>query len=98
MPLVADVAVPVPLAHPFTYGVPDAMAAALRPGARVACDLGTRRLLGVVVRGGAARAVHVRAGGLWGVARGGEEPALGEGKNLKPLRALVDTAEPVVPE
>ncbi|HVY49241.1 MAG TPA: DEAD/DEAH box helicase, partial [Minicystis sp.] len=48
--LVADVAVPVPLAHPFTYAVPATLGAALRPGARVACELGARKLVGVVLR------------------------------------------------
>jgi primosomal protein N' (replication factor Y) (superfamily II helicase) len=50
MPLLADVAVPVPLAHAFTYAVPAALAASLRPGARVVCELGKRRVVGVVLR------------------------------------------------
>src|SRR5262249_32400276 len=49
MPLLAEVAAPVPLAHAFTYAVPPALAAGLRPGARVVCELGTRRLVGVVL-------------------------------------------------
>jgi primosomal protein N' (replication factor Y) len=50
MPLLADVAVPVPLAHAFTYAVPPALAASVKPGARVVCELGRRRLVGVVLR------------------------------------------------
>jgi primosomal protein N' (replication factor Y) len=50
VPWLADVAVPVPLARPFTYAVPDAMRETLRPGARVACEFGARRLVGVVLR------------------------------------------------
>ncbi len=52
MPLLADVAVPVPLSHAFTYAVPPALAATVRPGARVVCQLGPRRLVGVVLRVG----------------------------------------------
>ncbi len=49
MPLLADVAVPVPLAHAFTYGVPEAMAARAVPGARVLCSFGRRQAIGVVL-------------------------------------------------
>jgi primosomal protein N' (replication factor Y) (superfamily II helicase) len=49
MPLLADVAVPVPLSQAFTYEVPAAFAAELRPGARVLCDFHRRKLLGVVL-------------------------------------------------
>src|SRR4051794_11180175 len=49
MPLLADVAVPVPLSRAFTYSVPDALAADVRPGARVICNFGPRRLVGVVL-------------------------------------------------
>lgn len=49
MPLVADIAVPIPLSKPFTYQVPAAMAPVLRCGARVVCEFGKRRLLGVVL-------------------------------------------------
>ena len=52
MPLLADVAVPVPLSHAFTYAVPAALAASVRPGARVICQFGTRKLVGVVLRAG----------------------------------------------
>jgi primosomal protein N' (replication factor Y) len=44
----AKVAVPVPLGQAFTYALPDASAAA-RPGSRVVCELGSRRVLGVVL-------------------------------------------------
>ena len=50
MALLAEVAVPVPLSHAFTYAVPAALAASVRPGARVVCQLGPRRLVGVVLR------------------------------------------------
>src|SRR5258708_5519623 len=49
MPLLADVAVPVPLSRAFTYEVPAALAADVRPGARVICNFGPRRLVGVVL-------------------------------------------------
>lgn len=52
MPLLADIAVPVPLSHALTYAVPPALAGLVRPGARVVCEMGTRRLLGVVLRVG----------------------------------------------
>src|SRR5262245_17331638 len=47
--LLADVAVPVPLSRAFTYEVPDDLAAELRPGARVLCPFGPRKLVGVVL-------------------------------------------------
>src|SRR4051794_12231878 len=49
MPLLADVAVPVPLSRAFTYEVPLALAAQVKPGARVVCGFGSRRLVGVVL-------------------------------------------------
>ncbi len=52
MDFLADVAVPVPLSHALTYGVPPALAASVRPGARVVCELGRRRVVGVVLRVG----------------------------------------------
>src|SRR6185312_798768 len=52
MELLADVAVPIPLSHALTYGVPAALAASVRPGARVVCELGRRRVVGVVLRVG----------------------------------------------
>jgi primosomal protein N' (replication factor Y) len=47
--LVADVAVPVPLARAFSYAVPAAHATQVAPGARVVCELGRRRVVGVVL-------------------------------------------------
>ncbi|MBW2529094.1 MAG: primosomal protein N' [Deltaproteobacteria bacterium] len=49
MDLLADVAVPVPLAHAFTYRVPPAMGASLAPGARVLCEFGRRKVAGIVL-------------------------------------------------
>lgn len=46
---VAEIAVPVPIDKPFTYGVPEALAADVVPGARVLVPFGPRRLLAVVV-------------------------------------------------
>ncbi len=46
---VAEIAVPVPIDRPFTYGVPDRLADGVVPGARVLVPFGPRRLLGVVV-------------------------------------------------
>ncbi len=48
MPLLAEVAVPIPLAHALTYSVPKALEG-LRPGARVVCKLGSRQVLGVIL-------------------------------------------------
>jgi len=45
----AEVAVPVPVRHPFTYSVPKALAAQLAPGSRVAVPFGPRKLAGFVV-------------------------------------------------
>ena len=50
--LLADVALPVPVARSFTYLVPDALAERLRPGARVVCPFGSRRVVGVVLATG----------------------------------------------
>ncbi|MBL9027972.1 MAG: primosomal protein N' [Myxococcales bacterium] len=47
--LVADVAVPVPLARAFSYEVPQHLAPLLVPGARVLCDFRKRQTIGVVV-------------------------------------------------
>jgi primosomal protein N' (replication factor Y) len=49
VPLLADVAVPVPLAHAFTYAVPDALAGRVVAGARVLCNFGARQAIGVVL-------------------------------------------------
>jgi len=45
----ADVALPVPIARAFTYGVPEALAARVAPGVRVVCPFAGRRLIGVVL-------------------------------------------------
>jgi primosomal protein N' (replication factor Y) len=47
--LLADVALPVPLARAFTYLLPASLAARARPGSRVVCPFGSRRLVGVVL-------------------------------------------------
>jgi len=47
--LVADVALPVPIARAFTYLLPEGLAERARPGARVLCPFGNRRLVGVVL-------------------------------------------------
>src|SRR5579863_5204948 len=47
--LLADVALPVPIARAFTYSMPDAVAARASPGARVLCSLGNRRVMSVVL-------------------------------------------------
>lgn len=47
--LLADVALPVPLARVFTYSVPDAFAARAVVGARVMCAFGGRRMVGAVL-------------------------------------------------
>jgi primosomal protein N' (replication factor Y) len=45
----AEVAVPVPLGRAFSYAVPEALADRVRPGARVLCQFGARRVLGIVL-------------------------------------------------
>jgi primosomal protein N' (replication factor Y) len=45
----ANVGIPVPLGRGFTYRVPAAMAERLRPGARVLCEFGRRKVLGIVL-------------------------------------------------
>ena len=47
--LLCDVALPVPLARAFTYAVPEALASADDPGARVICPFAGRRMVGVVL-------------------------------------------------
>jgi len=49
LPLLADVALPLPVPHPYTYSVPDEYAGALGPGSRVLVPLGSQRLIGYVV-------------------------------------------------
>jgi primosomal protein N' (replication factor Y) (superfamily II helicase) len=45
----ARVAIPVPLGQAFSYIVPPELAAGVRRGARVLCEFGRRRVLGVVL-------------------------------------------------
>ena len=47
--LLADVALPVPIAHAFTYTIPDHLAERAVAGARVICPFRARRLMGVVL-------------------------------------------------
>jgi primosomal protein N' (replication factor Y) len=47
--LLADVALPVPLAQMWSYAVPARLAARAQPGARVVCEIGARRAVGVVL-------------------------------------------------
>ena len=49
-PLFADVAVPLPLFHTFTYSVPDSLGDELQPGCRVLVPFGTRHLVGLVTQ------------------------------------------------
>ncbi|MFN7964350.1 MAG: primosomal protein N' [Acidobacteriota bacterium] len=49
-----EVAVPAPLLGTLTYRVPASLATAAQPGARVRVPLGTRRVIGIVIRAGAA--------------------------------------------
>ncbi len=48
-PFYAEVAVPLPLAGPLTYEVPEGFAALARPGARARVRVGRRRVVGVIV-------------------------------------------------
>jgi primosomal protein N' (replication factor Y) (superfamily II helicase) len=50
--LLARVALPVPLGQVFTYSVSPELALVVRRGARVLCELGRRRVLGVVLEVG----------------------------------------------
>jgi primosomal protein N' (replication factor Y) len=45
----AEVAVPVPLGRAFSYSVPADLAERVQPGARVLCQFGARRVLGIVL-------------------------------------------------
>jgi primosomal protein N' (replication factor Y) len=45
----ARVAIPVPLGQAFSYSVPPAIDAEVRPGARVLCSFGKRTVLGIVL-------------------------------------------------
>ena len=48
--LYADIALPLPLHHSFTYIVPEALEGAARPGCRVLVPFGKRTLVGVIVQ------------------------------------------------
>jgi primosomal protein N' (replication factor Y) (superfamily II helicase) len=48
-PSFADVALPVPVATPFTYSVPKNLSERVRAGVRVLCPFGSRRVVGVVL-------------------------------------------------
>jgi primosomal protein N' (replication factor Y) (superfamily II helicase) len=50
--LLARIAVPVPLGRAFTYAVPSELASEVCAGARVSCDFGRRRVLGIVLEVG----------------------------------------------
>ena len=85
--LLADVALPVPIARAFTYSVPEALAGRVAPGARVVCPFGGRRLVGVVL---AVSERDAEEGS-------GESGAAGTAAaKTKPLAALLDD-EPSVP-
>lgn len=47
--LIARIAVPVPLGQAFSYSVPENLAPRVQRGARVLCEFGRRRVLGVVL-------------------------------------------------
>jgi len=47
--LLADVALPVPVAKPFSYSIPKHLVARVSPGMRVLCPFGSRRVVGVVL-------------------------------------------------
>lgn len=49
MPLLCEVAIPVPLARAFSYEVPPALAGKVAPGARVLCEFGRKKVVGVVL-------------------------------------------------
>jgi primosomal protein N' (replication factor Y) (superfamily II helicase) len=50
MKRVAEIALPIPLAHTFTYAVPEALKADVVPGARCVCPFRAQKLVGVVIR------------------------------------------------
>jgi primosomal protein N' (replication factor Y) (superfamily II helicase) len=78
MALLAEIAVPVPLGQVFSYLVPPELAAGVRPGARVLCEFGRRRVAGIVLRVGEREApvAKSRLKPLLGLLDG--EPALPE--------------------
>jgi primosomal protein N' (replication factor Y) len=102
MPLLANIALPVPLSQPFTYEVPAELAATVQPGARVMCEFGRRKLVGVVLDVAdrplppakvPEKAPEAAQPTLKGIAEAAPRPAA----RLKPIAAVVD-AEPVLPE
>ena len=78
MALLAEIAVPVPLGQAFSYLVPPELAAGVKPGARVLCEFGRRRVAGIVLRVGEREApvARSRLKPLLGLLDG--EPALPE--------------------
>jgi primosomal protein N' (replication factor Y) len=75
----ADVALPLPVPHAFTYAIPDALAQQVVAGARVVCPFGGRRLVGVVlqVREAEAAAISPRTKPIASVV-GGEPTVPGD--------------------
>jgi len=68
--LLTEVALPVPVARAFTYAVPADLAARVAPGARVVCQFGGRRVVGVALEvreGEPPKGVKPLAGVLEGV-------------------------------
>ncbi|MEO8448498.1 MAG: primosomal protein N' [Gemmatimonadota bacterium] len=55
MPTLAHVALPLPLATPYTYSVPDTLADLIVPGARVVVPLRNKELVGIVTAVGVDR-------------------------------------------
>ena len=99
MPLLADIAVPVPLSQPFTYAVPEALAAEVRPGARVLCEFGRRKLVGVVIDvfdRPHVPAQHDASTDRQPTLQGLAGPPPQASSPWKPIVAVVD-AEPVLP-
>jgi primosomal protein N' (replication factor Y) len=47
--LLADVALAVPVAKPFSYSIPEGLVGRVSPGVRALCPFGSRRVLGVVL-------------------------------------------------
>lgn len=45
----AEVVLPIPVAHSFTYAIPEGLEERARPGVRVLCPLGSRRMVGVLL-------------------------------------------------
>ncbi|MBI4702857.1 MAG: primosomal protein N', partial [Deltaproteobacteria bacterium] len=64
MALLADIAVPAPLAHALTYLVPEGLRLAVRPGVRVLCELGSRRVVGIALSAAQEREPDIEPGRL----------------------------------